>query len=113
MVPAGAFYGKYELPDQLKRLNLEMDRAFCFNNSGRLSKIHKERAMEREPVNSASVASVGYDESSETLEIEFGNSAVYRYFGVPEQVYLELLTSSSLGRFGNYKIKPYFPYQQN
>jgi hypothetical protein len=69
--------------------------------------------MEREPVNSTSVASVGYDKSSETLEVEFRNESVYRYFGVPEQIYKELLTTSSLGRFINYRIKPYFPYEQN
>jgi KTSC domain len=68
--------------------------------------------MDREPVKSASVASVNYDDFSETLEIEFRNGFVYHYYGVPEQTYVELMTASSIGRFINYKIKPYFPHKK-
>ena len=36
-------------------------------------------SMEREPVSSSSLVSVGYNPDSETLEVEFKNSGVYEY----------------------------------
>jgi hypothetical protein len=47
--------------------------------------------MYREPVKSKSVASIGYNDLSDTLEIEFRNGSVYRYFDVPEETYAELM----------------------
>ena len=68
--------------------------------------------MDREPVKSTSVASIGYDDLSRTLEIEFRSGSVYRYYDVPEQIYTDLIAASSLGRFINYKIKPRFAYKE-
>lgn len=68
--------------------------------------------MDREPVKSRSVASVGYNDLSETLEIEFRNGSLYRYHGVREQTYFDLMAASSIGRFVNYKIKPFLPYER-
>jgi KTSC domain len=68
--------------------------------------------MDRESVKSTSVASVGYNELSGTLEIEYRNGSLYRYYDVPEQVYTDLMAASSLGRFINKKIKPYFTYKK-
>jgi len=42
--------------------------------------------VEREPVSSTIIASVGYDATSETLEIEFVSGDVHRYLGVSEFV---------------------------
>ena len=55
--------------------------------------------MERENVSSSNVQSVGYDETSETLEVEFKNGSVYQYFGVPEQVYQQLKNAGSVGGY--------------
>ena len=68
--------------------------------------------IDREPVKSTSVASVGYNDLSGTLEIEFRNGSVYRYYDVPEQIYRDLIAASSLGRFINKKVKPYFAYKE-
>jgi hypothetical protein len=68
--------------------------------------------MKRESVTSTNIASVGYDESSCTLEIEFTNGSVYEYFDVPEQVYREFLGSGSLGVYLNSQIRNRYRYQR-
>ena len=54
--------------------------------------------MQRQPVSSAIVASIGYDKASAVLEVEFVSGAVYEYFEVPEQVYLEVVSAESIGK---------------
>ena len=53
--------------------------------------------MEREPVESSALASVGYDR--DVLEVEFVNGSVYQYVGVPVWVYEALMMAQSYGRF--------------
>ncbi len=65
--------------------------------------------MNRQPVNSSAIRSVGYDASSGTLEVEFVSGEVYRYLGVERIVYGALLRSDSIGRFVNERIKPRYP----
>ena len=52
-------------------------------------------------VESATLATVGYDEAQELLQLEFGSLAwaVYLYFGVPAAVYEAPLDASSKGRY--------------
>ena len=61
--------------------------------------------MERAPVNSTELASVGYDEATSVLEVEFRKSGTYQYFGVPVQVYEQLMTASSKGSYFNQVVK--------
>lgn len=61
--------------------------------------------MERESVTSSNIDSIGYDESSETLEIEFLNGGVYQYFDVPKSVYYEMMSAASHGRYLAANIK--------
>ena len=61
--------------------------------------------MDRIPVSSTNLASVGYDEESSVLEVEFREAGIYQYFGVPAQVYAELMASSSKGSCFNQVIK--------
>lgn len=63
--------------------------------------------MKREPVKSSSIKSVGYENRSKILEIEFCRGRVYRYFDVPWQVYSELMASESKGTFVNKIIKSF------
>jgi hypothetical protein len=65
--------------------------------------------MIRQLVNSSAVSSVGYDQRSRILEVEFVSGEVYRYLGVERIVYGALLRSDSLGRFVNERIKPRYP----
>jgi hypothetical protein len=55
---------------------------------------------------------VGYEPRSETLEIEFHNDHVYRYFGVPAAVYLKLLNARSLGTYFNEHVRDEFQARQ-
>ena len=64
--------------------------------------------MERTPVESSSVASLGYDEASHELEIEFRNGRSYRYLLVPPAAYRLLLQAPSIGEYVNRVIKPRF-----
>jgi len=61
--------------------------------------------MERIPVSSSNLASVGYDPTSATLEIEFRSSGIYQYYGVPEDVYEGLMGAGSKGTFFDQSIK--------
>jgi hypothetical protein len=64
--------------------------------------------MARVPLDSGVVLSIGYDREAFTLEIEFRNGHVYRYFDVPEAAHRLLMKASSIGGFVNAIIKPRF-----
>ncbi len=66
--------------------------------------------MERAPVVSESVASVGFDEGSSTLEVEFSSGSVYQYFDVPQTVFEELVGADSIGTYLNRSIKGSYRY---
>ena len=52
--------------------------------------------MERTPVKSSSVKSVGYENG--VLEVEFAKGTVYRYKDVPAEVHAGLVGAESVGR---------------
>lgn len=66
--------------------------------------------MNRIPVTSSNVASVGYDPKTQTLEVEFQNGGVYQYFDVPGHVYDALMAAASKGTFLNSSIKGAYRY---
>lgn len=68
--------------------------------------------MERQQVTSSNIASIGYDEDSLTLEIEFNNGGLYQYFDIPSQVYKELISASSHGSYLAKNIKGYYRYSK-
>jgi len=51
--------------------------------------------MNRQPVTSSTVESVGFDDDSSTLEIAFHDGSVYQYFDVPRAVYDMLVQAES------------------
>ncbi len=61
--------------------------------------------MDRIPVSSSNISSIGYDSHACALEIEFNNGAVYQYAGVPKEEYDELMAASSHGQYFNANIK--------
>ena len=63
-------------------------------------------------VESATLATVGYDEAQQLLQLEFGSRAVYLYFGVSAAVYKALLDAPSKGRYFNGTIRGRYPYRQ-
>jgi hypothetical protein len=64
--------------------------------------------MQRQPVISKRISSVGYDRATRTVEIEFSGGAVFRYTPVPVYVYRELLDAPSKGDYVESVIKPRF-----
>lgn len=61
--------------------------------------------MERNPVQSSNLSSVGYDANNMIIEIEFNNGGVYQYFGVPEHIFNELMSAGSKGVYFDQNIK--------
>lgn len=66
--------------------------------------------MQRKPVDSTTMRSVGYELKSQILEIEFDSGGVYQYLGVPEKIYEQLRRAESKGRYFNREIRDAYPY---
>jgi KTSC domain len=64
------------------------------------------------PVESATLAAVGYDEARELLQLEFRSQAIYQYQGVPTTVHQALLHAPSKGSYFNQAIRGHFPFQR-
>jgi hypothetical protein len=68
--------------------------------------------VNRTPVNSSALVSVGYDRDGLVLETELTSGAIYQYFDVPESVFLELMNADSLGKYYNKNIRNNYRYTQ-
>lgn len=65
--------------------------------------------MERAYVESSMITSIGFDNSTCILEVEFKkNGQVWQYFDVPESTYLEMKAASSCGKYFNANILKHF-----
>jgi uncharacterized protein DUF87/KTSC domain-containing protein len=72
--------------------------------------LQERKTMNREPVSSSNVASIGYDPQTMTLEVEFLSGAVYQYFDVPEDEYASLVGADTVGGYLNRNIKGRYRY---
>lgn len=61
--------------------------------------------MERKLVESSNLASIGYDASTGTLEIEFKSGAIWQYYDFPEHMWNEFEYAESYGKYFNANIK--------
>jgi hypothetical protein len=69
--------------------------------------------MDRQPVDSRLIRSVGYDLIASILELELVESGrVYRYFDVPNSIVDELLTAESKGAYFNEHIRDMYAYEE-
>lgn len=68
--------------------------------------------MEKIPVTSSNVESIGYDEDSSTLEVEFKNGTTYQYFDVPANIFAGLRDASSVGGYLAANIKGTYRYSK-
>lgn len=68
--------------------------------------------MQRRPVSSSNLKSVGYDPVTQTLEIEFQSGAVYEYYNVPVSVYEGLMQASSHGQYFHQNIRNRYRYRR-
>jgi hypothetical protein len=75
--------------------------------------------MNRVPVESTRIASVGYDLQSQMLEIEIKSrqphkyaSRIYRYYGVPSKIYTTFMALPDKGFYFEYTIKGAYDYEE-
>ena len=61
-------------------------------------------------VNSTLIARVGYEADSTLLHLEFRDGSLYRYFGVPVEVYEGLLAAESKGVYFNHRVRGAFQH---
>ncbi len=61
--------------------------------------------IERHPVESRALATVGYSRRLRALEVEFRRGGTYRYLNVPRSVYDALLTAQSKAGFYNQNVR--------
>jgi hypothetical protein len=70
------------------------------------------RSVQRIPVNSSSLASVGFSPEHNVLQVEFRNGLVYEYFGVPQGFHEQLLAADSKGAFFHRFVRSRFPFRR-
>jgi hypothetical protein len=66
--------------------------------------------MDYLPVESSSIAALGYDPTSRTLGVVFQRGATYHYAGVPEAVYTACRAASSIGGYVTANIRGRYPF---
>ena len=66
--------------------------------------------MNRKPVSSSNIRSIGYDSKSRTLEIEFHSGDIYQYLNVLESIYNALMSASSQGSYFSRYIKDQYQW---
>lgn len=65
-----------------------------------------------EEVESSNIRSIGYDAELEELHIKFRSGSEYAYFGVPGEIYAEMMRAPSKGRFLAAEIKGKYEYEK-
>lgn len=68
--------------------------------------------MQHIPVRSSNVLSIGYDLSTNTLEICYRSGGTYQYLNVPSSVYNNLMNAYSKGGYLADFIKPFYRYRK-
>lgn len=66
--------------------------------------------VERSPVASSNIRSVGYDPNEKTLAIEFKDGAVYHYHDCEKDVHEALIGAKSVGSHFHANIKGNYKY---
>jgi hypothetical protein len=66
--------------------------------------------MDRKYVESSMITSIGYDETQGTLEVEFkSNGQIWNYYDVPEYIWFEMNSASSVGNYFHANIRSKYP----
>ena len=61
---------------------------------------------------SSNVDSIGYDNTTQTLYVRYLDGSEYGYYGVPEYIYQDLLTTSSVGSYLHVYVKNQYKYDR-
>lgn len=65
--------------------------------------------MERKRVDSGSIRSVGYEDRTRTLEIEFTSGTIMQYQNVPAEIYRRFVAAPALTSFFRDRIEEDYP----
>jgi hypothetical protein len=76
------------------------------------TEVEDDATMKRQQVQSSNLVSVGYEDGSSTLEIEFKGGALYQYYNVPAHIHDGLMAADSKGSYFHANIKDLFPYSR-
>jgi hypothetical protein len=68
--------------------------------------------MERKPVESSNIESVGYDKATKVLEVKFKSGSVYQYTNVPPEKHKALVEADSVGGYFSANIKEHYSYKR-
>lgn len=68
--------------------------------------------MNRTPVTSSQLKSVGHDPDTNKMHVEFKNGSVYEYDGVSASDHQALVSSPSVGQHFNKHVKFGFTYKK-
>ena len=66
---------------------------------------------EKEITNSSQIQKVKYNSSTKILTVTFKGNNTYEYYDVPINVFEELLTAESAGKYLNAKIKQIYKFK--
>ena len=70
--------------------------------------------MDRQPVDSTLIRSIGYDLIASILEVELLESGrIYRYFDVPYSIVEELMMAESKGAYFNEQIRDMYAFEED
>jgi len=64
------------------------------------------------PVESKNIKAVGYNANTRTLRIQFKQGTFYDYFGVPPEIFQQLMVAVSKGTFFGLAIKGKFEFNK-
>lgn len=68
--------------------------------------------LERKPVRSSDLSSIGYDARRQILEIEFRSGGIYRFLEVPKDTFSGLMEAGSKGRYFAAHIRNHFRHER-
>lgn len=68
--------------------------------------------MQRQPVVSSQLVSIGHDPETRTLEVEFHGGSVYRYHGVTAEAHDALMRADSIGRHFGKEVRGKYRFEK-
>lgn len=68
--------------------------------------------MNRTPVTSKQLKSVGHDPGNNKMHVEFTNGSVYEYDDVSADAHSDLISAASVGQHFNLNVKYKFMYRK-
>lgn len=66
--------------------------------------------IERTPVSSSNIKSIGYDSDNKTLAVEFSDGSVYHYHDVEKDDHEALISAKSIGKHLHQNIRGAYKY---